>query len=120
LLLDGVFLLRPQLRDCFELSIRLEVSEDTALARALTRDVPRLGDRATVRERYERRYGPSQRLYVERVRPGDTADIVIDNEDPTNPRLKRWPTAGRDTQAMDLQSEPSDLHLTGGTRRNRG
>lgn len=60
---DGVFLLRPELRALWDLSVYLLVSEDVVLRRALTRDVGVLGGSDQVRELYESRYLPGQALY---------------------------------------------------------
>ena len=68
LVADGVFLQRPDLR------IWIDTPFDEALERALTRDAGRFAD---VRERYERRYFPGQRLYLDEVDPRARADIVV-------------------------------------------
>ncbi|HEY4025179.1 MAG TPA: uridine kinase [Candidatus Dormibacteraeota bacterium] len=91
LLLDGVFLLREELRDCWELGIVVDVSPEESLRRALTRDVALFGSEAAVRERYLRRYLPGQELYRAAARPLDIADVVIDNGNPARPAVLRWP-----------------------------
>jgi uridine kinase len=83
LLLDGVFLLREELRDCWEASIFVHVSPAESLRRALQRDIELFGTQEAVRERYERRYLPGQELYRTTARPHDAADVVMDNEVPT-------------------------------------
>jgi uridine kinase len=88
-LVDGVFLQRPVLAGCWEARIWVTASESARLSRALARDAPRFGSTASVRERYTRRYLPAQRLYVAEVDPARTADVVVDNEDPSAPRI-RW------------------------------
>ena len=84
LLFDGVFLLRPELNDYWDLSIVVDVSFETVLARAEKRDAVELGGAGQVRRLYEERYIPGQRLYFEECRPRDRASIVIDNNDPNN------------------------------------
>ncbi len=84
---DGVFLLRPELRDLWDLTVFLSVAEDEILRRAAHRDGPRLG--ADLTRLYRRRYLPAQRAYEERVRPTDRADVVVDNTDPARPRVGR-------------------------------
>jgi uridine kinase len=91
LLVDGVFLLRDELRDGWDVSIRLRVSPEESLRRALARDVDLFGSEAAVRERYLRRYLPGQRLYAETAMPDRIAGLVIDNEDPERPVIVRWP-----------------------------
>jgi uridine kinase len=49
-----------------------------------------LGGPSVVRERYERRYLPGQRLYRVIAEPELAADVVIDNDDPTQPRVVKW------------------------------
>jgi uridine kinase len=91
LLFDGVFLLRPELRGYWDLSIFLQVSPDEALRRALRRDAGVLGGEEAVRERYRKRYLPGQDLYRSTAAPTAVADVVIDNDDPARPRILVWP-----------------------------
>lgn len=91
LLFEGVFLLRPELRDCWDLSVFVDVSPAETLRRALSRDLELFGDAGTVRERYEKRYLPGQQLYRAAVSPEAVADVVIDNDDPAHPRVLKWP-----------------------------
>lgn len=90
LLLDGVFMLRPELRRHWDLSIYLYITEAVTLARAVVRDAAHLGGPAHARRRYERRYLPAQALYREAASPLDEADVVIDNSDPLRPVAIRW------------------------------
>lgn len=93
LLAEGVFLLVPELRDCWDLTIYLDVSPEETLRRALERDVAVFGSAERVRERYTHRYLPGQRLYRDAVRPVHTADVVIGYDNPGNPVIRRWPAA---------------------------
>jgi uridine kinase len=86
-LIDGVFLQRPELADCWEGRIWVEADEEERLRRALARDAARFGGEDVVRERYTRRYLPGQRLYAERCRPAESADVVVHNDDPERPTL---------------------------------
>jgi uridine kinase len=90
LLFEGVFLLRRRLRDHWDLSVFVDVSPDEALRRALVRDVDLFGDPDLIRERYRLRYQPAQRLYRADADPIAHADVVIDNDDPSRPRVKKW------------------------------
>jgi uridine kinase len=87
LLFDGVFLFRPELAGCWDLRIYLDISFEESLRRALTRDLPVLGSREVIEERYRRRYIPGQKLYLAACCPRDTADWVIDHELPETPAL---------------------------------
>jgi uridine kinase len=60
---------------------------EVTLARALERDVQLFGSERAVRERYESRYIPGERLYLERCRPREHADAVVLNDEPANPGL---------------------------------
>jgi uridine kinase len=91
LLVDGVFLLTDALRSSWEVSIYVDVTPEESLRRALVRDVRIFGTPEVVRERYTRRYLPGQRLYRAAARPAETADVVVDNGDPSAPVITRWP-----------------------------
>lgn len=88
---DGVFLLSDHLRDCWDLTVFLDVSPAESLRRALVRDLALFGSEAVVRERYEHRYLPGQRLYRATARPTEVADVVVDNDDPAAPTIRKWP-----------------------------
>jgi uridine kinase len=89
LVVEAAYLFLPELCDCFELTIWLEIDFDTMLARAEKRDVAWLGSAARVRERYEKYWIPRHRCYEEAQRPRDRAHIVVDNGDLENPRIVR-------------------------------
>jgi uridine kinase len=90
LLLDGVFLQRPELRGRWDLTVYLHVPESVTLARAAQRDGDLFGDEKELLERYERRYLPAQRIYADDAAPMHNADIVVDNSDAYRPRVLRW------------------------------
>ena len=62
--------------------------ENITLARALERDLSLFGSERAVRERYESRYIPGERFYLERCRPRERADAVVRNDEPANPVLE--------------------------------
>jgi len=88
LLFDGVFLLRRELRSYWDLSAFVDADFETTIARAQVRDRELFGDVAAVRQQYESRYVPGQRLYLEQE-PRHFADIVVFNSDFNNPRMER-------------------------------
>ena len=92
---DGVFLLRPELRDLWTLSAYLRVSESETLRRALVRDVPLSGSAGEVERRYRVRYLPGQAVYRQDADPEARADVLVDNEDVAAPTVLRW---GRPSQ----------------------
>jgi uridine kinase len=85
LLLDGVFLLRPELADRWDLSIFVSAAFGQILDRARIRDLARLGSAAEVERRFRTRYIPAQKLYFATVCPADHADIVVHNDEPWQP-----------------------------------
>ena len=90
LLVDGVFLLRPELRHRWTFAVYLHVPEDVTLARALQRDTGSMGSPHAVAERYRTRYLPAQRLYRAEADPLAAAHVVIDNSDVDAPQVIRW------------------------------
>ncbi|WP_457025938.1 hypothetical protein [Geodermatophilus sp. SYSU D01119] len=97
LVVDGVFLLRPELCRWWTLALYLHVSEEVTLARALRRDVALFGSTEAVGQRYRTRYLPGQALYRAEARPAGSAHVVVDNDDPAAPVVLRWapPAADR-------------------------
>lgn len=87
LLFDGVFLLRPELDGLWDYRIFVKVPFAVALRRAMERDQALFGSAEAVRERYERRYIPGQRLYFAAAQPRERADVVIENSDPDRSEL---------------------------------
>jgi uridine kinase len=85
LLFDGVFLLRPELIDRWELRIFVFAAFEETLERAFTRDLAVSGSTAAVERRFRERYLPSQRSYFDTVRPADLADVVVQNDVPLHP-----------------------------------
>jgi len=86
LLFDGVFLLRPELRDRWDLRIFVSTAFQETVDRAITREQGALSA-AEVERRWRDRYIPSQKLYFATVRPTDHADIVVHND---NLRQPAW------------------------------
>jgi uridine kinase len=91
LLFDGVFLLRHELRPYWDLTIHLKVGADETLRRAVARDRDLFRSEEVIRLRYTTRYLPGQQIYRDRARPADSADVVIDHDDPRNPVILKWP-----------------------------
>ena len=85
LLFDGVFLLRPELADAWDLRIYVSADFEETLARARIRDLATSGSAARVEQRFRNRYLPSQQLYFATVHPTEHADIVVHNDEPQQP-----------------------------------
>lgn len=88
LLLDGVFLQRPELADRWDLRILVSASSDNLLDRARVRDLARLVSVAGVERQFRVRYMPAQELYFAEARPVEHADVVVDNDDVQRPGWK--------------------------------
>jgi uridine kinase len=85
LLLDGIFLLRPELNDLWDFRVFVEVKADEALRRAVIRDEDLFGSMDEALRRYRNRYRPAQRLYFDEVDPRALADVVFENTDFSSP-----------------------------------
>lgn len=79
ILLEGIFLLKRALRPRYDLSVWIECSFETALARAIARAQEGLSPEATVRA-YETIYFPAQRIHFERDDPQGSASFRISND----------------------------------------
>ena len=81
LVVDGVFAQRDELRDSWDLVVWLEVDDEERVRRMAARDgVPADADHPD-----QRRYLDVQRLYRDAVNPVGSADLVVDNADPSRP-----------------------------------
>lgn len=85
LLFEGVFLLRPELIDLWDLRIFVSVAFEETLDRARTRDLALYGSPREVERRFLDRYRPSQQLYFDTARPTEHADIIVKNDEPQQP-----------------------------------
>ncbi|MFI7129315.1 cytidylate kinase family protein [Nonomuraea sp. NPDC050153] len=83
LLFDGVFLLRPELIDRWDLRIFVSVPFEQTVDRARDRGAALAGstaDTAEIERSWRHRYIPSQQLYFATARPIDHADIIVHND----------------------------------------
>jgi uridine kinase len=84
-LVEGEFLLTPELEGAWDLAVLLVAEPAAVLARALRRDGD-LGTPEQVRELYLRRYLGAWALHEERHDPWSRADVVVDLTDPQLPQ----------------------------------
>ncbi|WP_223695111.1 uridine kinase [Leifsonia poae] len=82
LIVDGVFLVRPELRGLWNYSILLEVPWDEAYARLAERDGVDPDPDALSNVRYRE----GQELYFAEADPRQWASALVDNADPAEPR----------------------------------
>jgi uridine kinase len=85
-LVEGSFLLVPQLAGRWDLAVMVVADPARVLERGLVRDAD-LGTPEQVRELYLRRYLASEQLHQERDDPWSQADVVVDLTDPLKPRM---------------------------------
>jgi len=83
LLIDGIFLHRPELLKYWDVSIFLQTDFTQSVARCAARD----GGLPDPEAISNRRYVEGQRLYMQRCQPESKATIVIDNNDLSSPAL---------------------------------
>ena len=92
LLFDGVFLQRKELQGCWDFVIWLEAGFEVTVSRAIARDLAQAGagsaDPAAVAERYAKRYTPGQRMYLDECLPREKADVLVNNQDWSNPEIE--------------------------------
>ncbi|MFD9478709.1 MULTISPECIES: hypothetical protein [Streptomyces] len=88
-LVEGVFLFRPEVRELIDLFVFLDVREDVVLARGRLRDVPTQGEQ--VMHKYRHKYLPAQRRYLVEHPPVDHAEVIVDNSDWAAPAVLAWP-----------------------------
>lgn len=88
---DGIFLQRPELADLWDATVWVEADLDAAAARGLQRDTPRIDSVDAELERYRLRYLPAQRRYIEEQHPRERATFVLQNTSLDEPELVRPP-----------------------------
>lgn len=88
LIADGSFMQRRH-RASWDVVIFVNTSFEEALMRGMARDAEQFGGRSAAERRYTHRYHAASRMYIDEIDPAHTADFIIDNDDPSNPRLYR-------------------------------
>ncbi|GAA1860804.1 uridylate kinase [Asanoa iriomotensis] len=84
LIFDGVFLMRPELIDRWELRVFVSTTLERTLDRALIREHG-VSSQSAIERRWRERYIPSQEFYFARVRPTDHVDVIVHNDEPRRP-----------------------------------
>lgn len=91
ILFDGIFMHRDELFEQWDLSIFLDVTFETVLSRAISRDLHLFGSEENIKNRYEEKYIPGEKIYLNTCNPKERASLVVDNNDFKSPViLKRW------------------------------
>lgn len=91
LIMDGIFLLRPEMLPFWDLTIYLVIDFANSMPRGIARDAELIGSHTEAERRYRERYVPGQRLYHRVANPLDKADILIDNNNLEDPHFLRVP-----------------------------
>jgi uridine kinase len=87
LICDCIFAFRPELDDCWDFRVFVDVDHEETLTRAIQRDSAWMGTPSELEARYRQRYIPAEKHYLATVQPEKLADIVIDNRNPDAPAL---------------------------------
>jgi uridine kinase len=86
---DGVFLQRPELAGLWDATVWVEAELEVAAERGAERNRVWFDSLDETHERYRVRYMPAQRRYVEEQRPHERATFVLRNSDLAEPELVR-------------------------------
>lgn len=78
-LVEGIFLFKPQYRKYFDLAIWIDCSFPTALARAIDRAQEGLSPANTIAV-YDTVYFPAQKIHLTQDRPKENADLIFEND----------------------------------------
>lgn len=89
LLMEGIFLFRPELVKYWDVKIFLDVPFTITVQRAIKRAAERahIGNEQEIIDAYQKRYIPGQEIYFAQAHPKEQANIIIDNSDVENPVL---------------------------------
>jgi uridine kinase len=88
LIIDGIFLHRPELRSYWDLSIFLKVDFEVSLPRGAQRGP--IFDATDAASPSNQRYVGGQMRYLRECCPEQRADIVIDYNELREPKILRW------------------------------
>ena len=75
-IVEGVFLQRKEFNNIFDYMIYIDVPEKVRLQRVLKRDTY-IGDKQQITDKYENRYFPAERRYIEEYQPRNNADLLL-------------------------------------------
>ena len=87
ILFEGVLLYRDPIDRYFDYRIFLDISFDEVISRAVERDGYLFGEK--VKESYQNKYIPIQKIYLKQHNPIEKSNIVILNEDYHEPKIIR-------------------------------
>ena len=79
IVVEGIFLFKPQYRELFDLAVWIDCSFPTALARAIERGQEGLSPAKTIGA-YETIYFPAQKIHLAQDKPRESADLILPND----------------------------------------
>lgn len=79
IVVEGIFLFKPQYRELFDLTVWIDCSYPIALARAIDRGQEGLSPAKTINA-YETIYFPAQRIHLAQDKPRENADLILEND----------------------------------------
>lgn len=85
IIFEGVFMHRTELLEYIDYSVFLDVSFEEMLKRASVRDLKHFNNLEDLINTYNKRYMGGQKIYLTKEVPTLIANIVINNEDYSNP-----------------------------------
>lgn len=88
-IIDGIFLLHPELINHWDYVIWLDIDNETMVNRAVQRDVAWVGSSQAVEEKYRGFWVPMHKRYEQLTSAPSRAHAVIDNKDFTEPKIVR-------------------------------
>lgn len=94
LVFDGVFLMRPELVDRWDLRVLVSTTFEKTVDRAVIRERG-VSSPAEVERRWRERYLPAQQLYFAAARPTDHVDFIVHNDEPRRPVWEARLSPGR-------------------------
>lgn len=84
-ILEGVFLFREGIEPYLDYKVFIDIPFEQCKERAKKRDVPLYGEE--VLKKYDTKYIPTQKHYLQKYPVEKYADIIIDNTDWNNPKV---------------------------------
>lgn len=76
IIVEGVFLQRKELKNCFDYTIYIDIPENVRLDRVLKRDLY-IGDKQQIINKYTNRYFPAEHNYILECSPCENSDYII-------------------------------------------
>ena len=86
-IVDGSFLLKPQLNGFWHYRIFVKTDFDVARGRGVARDSSALGGPEQTEQKFIERYHKASQHYLETVQPGSQANAIVVNNDLLEPEL---------------------------------